>query len=238
MNQKEPLCSACKIDATYLMFNWQMMMKERPEVEKTVTHLQNLKRGTLRSCRWCKKKWVLDEDQLFAYRLTPERELFFKRWNETPLTPSLEIRKILDHIGATPIDYGNGSGQTLYPCHCTFKDGTKSDFCEIVLTKMPFNFYEVGKARTLDEVDFIEPSRFAFSSLIRTSASKAQELRMGWCPWMCESPDGRLFLMNGQENFFHWNQWMGSEMKWPDDFEKDYFTYSGTEKIVLVVGDC
>ncbi len=133
----------------------------------------------------------------------------------------------------------------LIPCKAKTKKQEILDFCLLVFTDLP-PWQEVytdnyDNVFMINEILDIYKSDYSLPLEIRKLTRNQREAGMGFTPTVLESSDGRLFCLNGSNDFFKYgnvnpNELIVKEFS-RDKYQKDYILYSFNEKIKYIICD-
>lgn len=205
-------------------FYWKEKTTKFNEYKKYILPIKNLKYGTLYQCRICRIHWYFDPESQIMYVIDKKNLEVLNKWNSKKFLLSEKILTELKKIKENPIGiYGINSKHLIFPCSVLTKKNIRYDKAIIKITYLPpLKWYEDANfVLFCDEIQSILPSPYALPIEVREATSMAQEVRMGFAPTVVQSTGGKIFVLNGETNFFDYQGLIGKDIQLPDGLSKE-----------------
>jgi uncharacterized C2H2 Zn-finger protein len=163
------------------------------------------------------------------------------RWNSTEQIIDSNYFGLLKEIGIIEGWYNT----ILIPCKVLTKEKKELDFCLLVLSDLP-PFQEIysnnyDNVFMINEIVDIYKSDYSLPLEIRKSTRNQREAGMGFTPTVLESPNGKLFCLNGSNDFLKYDNVNPNELLIKefsqDKYQNDYILYSLKEKLNYIICD-
>jgi hypothetical protein len=183
-------CPNCETWEAINFINWKLAQHPLETYHPPIQHIiyeKPFKYGALYRSQCCGSEWYL-WNELFLFLINPIRKIILEEWGNKNLKIPDRFESVLDEIGS--IDH-------KYPCKIEFKNKEINDFCLLKLTTFPPGFFEAFYGEKteniyIDEIENIEPSRYALPQLVRNETMNPVEFRMGsYLPVMIEDGNGQ-----------------------------------------------
>lgn len=214
-------------DSSYLDCNFTISQKLRDDKTEIL------------KCNTCDSLY-LRHDTLIE-KLNDRNIDLLNRWNFANLEIDSNYIGLLREIGIIEGWYNT----ILIPCKAQTKTNYILDFCLLVFTDLP-PWQEVysdnyDNVFMINEIADIYKSDYCLPLDIRKLTRNQREAGMGFTPTVLESSDGKLFCLNGSNDFFKYGNVNPKELKIKefsrDKYQKDYILYSFKEKIKYIICD-
>jgi hypothetical protein len=210
-------CRVCD-DPPRIAFNWQYAQDHRGHelhaLRDQLKQVKSMKFGYLYACQLCGANWVLEDDRYAMTRVPDERRDILNEWNEKSLSIEPEHLRVLDAIGGTAPRYWMGhDGVIVIPCAISMRSGERMDPAIVWVTKRPPIDVFAARIRLYQNVDAVEPSRFALPIDVRCATILAPEVRMGFSPTRVVATNGTPFVLHWATSLLHQHGVAGSEIR-------------------------
>lgn len=225
----------CVCDSYWENKNDLSYLEHAFHVEET---LRNNKTKILK-CKTCNNTF-LKHDTLI-HKLDSKSLDLLNRWNSSSQKLNPNDINILKEIGII-----EGWHDTiLIPCKAKTKTKNTLEYCLLIFTDLP-PFQEVYNDNyknvfMINEITEISKSDYSLPVNIRKLTRNQREAGMGFTPTVLEAPDGKLFCLNGSNDFFKHGNTNPRELTVKEfsreKYQTDYIIYKLKEDITYIICD-
>ncbi len=168
--------------------------------------------------------WYINPKETIARFITKAQlELFFKWDNETLLLSDKQF-EILSEIGGVPTSqYSLYPDNIEFPALVTTASGQQIDLCLLHFSKSPPFQRHFKKVILLNDIVDIRPSELALTHDLRLSSMLADEMRMGFWPFMVRTNSRKIITYNGVTQFASTGELKGKDIISQVEFSYDKF---------------
>ncbi|HWZ21831.1 MAG TPA: hypothetical protein VNW06_04215 [Cytophagaceae bacterium] len=176
--------------------------KELKQINDALLFQKELSVGEIYLQKDTNNYWYINETNTIARLIKNKQIELFYEWDKRELLPSDAQFEILSSIGGLPsTQYMMEPKSVRVPASITKRNGEVIDFCIVHFSPAPpFQRY-FHDCILLDDVIDINPSKFALSHDLRLSSILADEIRMGFSPFVVRTNKGDLLTYNGTTQF-------------------------------------
>jgi len=187
--------------------------KELKEINDALLFQKELSVGKVYVQRGTNNHWYINETNTLARLVRNEQIELFYEWDKKELLPSDAQFEVLSSIGGLPsTQYMMEPKSVRVPASITKLTGEVIDFCIVHFSPAPpFQRY-FHNCILLDDIKEINPSEFALSHDLRLSSMLADEIRMGFSPFVVRTNKDDLLTYNGKTQFVSEGNIRGGEI--------------------------
>jgi hypothetical protein len=214
-----PYCEKNPSEGRTAAFDWGLVASgEFPrfaQYASALTHMCELRLGSLWTCRYCDYRFWLDDQKKIMAGIPPKNRASFERWSRTPPVLTPKNYALLEAL--QPLETHKGCRDV--PASVRFNGYSQFSTALIRIEANPqILFWIEENIRIAPDIVEIAPSPYALPYSVReaTHSTRSIEYPDGFCEFeqsAIQSPAGRVFLVDGLENFFAYRGFRGPQMK-------------------------